>query len=295
MSVSHIRKPSLPVVVADELESFLHVLIYYSVRYLRHNFRDAVTLFIDAYFGTYEVLSSGKTQCSPNKIAAVTYGSIIVDMKTLRFTTENGTFDHPLNKLLQHWLSLFVARYDILGRANRAPPVPTEVKAEKTTRTPSPRMREIEAIMGGYAHNTDVLEDVLPSLPIVAAANANEADTISQESKRAKSLDTHKRTEAIFRKFLMKFDWPQYDVVGDQLAKDYNPKTQPVPKAAMTPASDHTSGRAPEPKRAKLDASVAAASQSGATKSGAPPVPPLRKVRCIRILHRRRAPGALPY
>ncbi|OJT13253.1 hypothetical protein TRAPUB_10188 [Trametes pubescens] len=296
MSVSYVRNPSLPVGVADELESFLHVLVYYGVRYLRHTLEGAVTMFIIDYFDTFQVLNGDKTRCSSSKINAVTHGVICVDESVLKFKTEKGSLDHPLNELLQRWLSLFVARYRTISPEDGALAAP-KVKDAQTTRRPLPRVQELEAIMGGYLHNSEVLEEVLPIHPIVAAVTANDAVTVAEWAKRAKVLDTHKETEAILRNSLKASEWPlaEDDVVKDQLSKGYNPKRHfAVRKSTMVSGSTLASGYVSAAKRAKLDAGAAGASRSTPATSDTPPILPPEKQPTFIKLSGRRAPRPKP-
>ncbi|KAI0759288.1 hypothetical protein BD413DRAFT_437480, partial [Trametes elegans] len=53
MSVQYVRQQAkVPVTVADELESFFHVLLFYAVRFLRHNIED-VSNFVEQYFDCF--------------------------------------------------------------------------------------------------------------------------------------------------------------------------------------------------------------------------------------------------
>ncbi|KAI9057819.1 hypothetical protein FKP32DRAFT_1528741, partial [Trametes sanguinea] len=55
MSVAYVKHhPSRPVSIADELESFFHVLLFYAVRLLRHNIAN-VHFFVAEYFDHYSL------------------------------------------------------------------------------------------------------------------------------------------------------------------------------------------------------------------------------------------------
>ncbi|KAI0764239.1 hypothetical protein BD413DRAFT_615948 [Trametes elegans] len=104
-SVAHVNHPDVPKQIADELESFLHVLIYHGMRYLRNNLYSP-SEFIVYFYHTCGVLGS----CSPEKTHGMRYGRIGV-----RFKDDSGKEKHPLSRVMyKEMLPLFVARYTVL-------------------------------------------------------------------------------------------------------------------------------------------------------------------------------------
>ncbi|KAL7277961.1 hypothetical protein ACG7TL_007912 [Trametes sanguinea] len=76
MSAAYIMKhPYQPVSVADELESFFHVLLFYAVRLLPHNIAD-VRLFVTEYFDSFTVADGARRGCSHFKQNSMTQGAI---------------------------------------------------------------------------------------------------------------------------------------------------------------------------------------------------------------------------
>ncbi|EJF59486.1 hypothetical protein DICSQDRAFT_21808, partial [Dichomitus squalens LYAD-421 SS1] len=70
LSVALLSRPKI-VEICDELESFLYVIIYYAVRYLRSNLEGhAVGNWIDTFFDTYGVTRDAYT-CGDKKIATI--------------------------------------------------------------------------------------------------------------------------------------------------------------------------------------------------------------------------------
>ncbi|CCM00602.1 uncharacterized protein FIBRA_02638 [Fibroporia radiculosa] len=107
-------EPSRAVDIADELESFFHVLLYNGVRYLSHNCPD-VGAFLYLYFDVAEDWN-GQYKCNEKKWNAIETGTIKVKggMKQLQFCCSSGDLpDHPLNELFPTLLSWFSARYRI--------------------------------------------------------------------------------------------------------------------------------------------------------------------------------------
>ena len=63
MSVRAVEDPSSQLSIADELESFLHVLLYLALRYLRNNL-PYPGIFIDQYFASSQIVDAkGTTVC----------------------------------------------------------------------------------------------------------------------------------------------------------------------------------------------------------------------------------------
>ncbi|KAJ2965269.1 hypothetical protein NUW54_g14175 [Trametes sanguinea] len=76
MSAAYIMKhPYQPVSVADELESFFHVLLFYAVRLLLHNVAD-VRLFVTEYFDSFTVADGARRGCSHLKQSSMKHGAI---------------------------------------------------------------------------------------------------------------------------------------------------------------------------------------------------------------------------
>ncbi|KAI0354473.1 hypothetical protein OH77DRAFT_1504825 [Trametes cingulata] len=102
-----------PLVVADELESFFHVLVYYAVRFLP-NTLPSVTQFVIDYFDTFSHdPTTGKRSCSFSKRNAMISGVLAYGQRVtfLKNTRKKG---NPLNDLLADLLRLFVARYTVI-------------------------------------------------------------------------------------------------------------------------------------------------------------------------------------
>ena len=88
--------------IPDELESFLHVLLYYAVRYLKVVDCDSITIahFLYAYFDLYGV-DEGTYVCGDKKCRTVTEGRLTIsERKTLEFGS-------PLDQLFRSRYCLF--------------------------------------------------------------------------------------------------------------------------------------------------------------------------------------------
>ncbi|OJT11704.1 hypothetical protein TRAPUB_11766 [Trametes pubescens] len=276
MSVAYVRDPGRPVAIADELESFFHVLLHHSIRYLGHSFHDTVTSFIIDYFDTFQRFRDNTTRCSMAKVRAVTDGRISIDDQVLEFNPEvdsKGKLQqHPLNDLLKKWLVLFNARYDLFEQQRR------ELRASRAVTNLSP---------GGASSRVEAEEDVedlasafpvgeFPDIvttryslidldtPDDDAASA-EATVARMKAENAAELEDHIKTIKIFENYIKTRQWPLHDVVADQLDSTYNPKKQfAAAKSAMmvNVTSGHTSTLS---KRARTDTSTDVASGSRPT------------------------------
>ncbi|KAI8976568.1 hypothetical protein BD414DRAFT_445984 [Trametes punicea] len=106
MSVFLINEPKKAVDIPDELEAFFHVLLYYSVRYLRSNCQD-VPLYMEHYFEAYRI-ENGQYQCGAGKSSTMENGR-------LKISDKNGylQFNSPIDRILQVWLGLLKAHYEV--------------------------------------------------------------------------------------------------------------------------------------------------------------------------------------
>ncbi|RPD53593.1 hypothetical protein L226DRAFT_561064 [Lentinus tigrinus ALCF2SS1-7] len=88
----------------DELESFLYVLIYHAVRYLKSNVSDVtVADYLDAFFDQYSRADDGRLTCGATKRTAIETGRLMID----RDATLELKFNGPMNNLVRKLLSWF--------------------------------------------------------------------------------------------------------------------------------------------------------------------------------------------
>ncbi|TBU51852.1 hypothetical protein BD310DRAFT_1001106 [Dichomitus squalens] len=112
LSVALLSRPKI-VEICDELESFLYVIIYYAVRYLRSNLEGhAVGNWIDTFFDTYGVTRDAYT-CGDKKIATIKEGVLVLA------NDENLKFNSPMDELLSNLLMWFRAHYIVTKHKRR--------------------------------------------------------------------------------------------------------------------------------------------------------------------------------
>lgn len=287
MSVEHVRHPERPVGVADDLESFFHVLLYHSLRCLRHTLDGLVQSFVSDYFDTvwYGDDPSGKQMCSNAKVLAVTQGIIPGETTYyLKFLNDRGVSQHPLNNLFRTWLELYIARYHILKkqdndlrfglnpvRGTSPPQRSVNVSASKVPDDESRNIVEAESkhLQELYADDSDYENSSDEDSSDEDSDSEDEAH-VALRKKRAAQLETHSKTIRIFRRYLRKFPWPTTDVVGDQSVATRNPAMRIV---VLRPAITSNGVRLETPtpqKRARIDHSADVASGSRPASAAAP-------------------------
>ena len=155
MSVYASNYPGHPPSIADELESFLHVMIYLAVRFLRARSLN-VWDFVDSYFEDFR-LSDGRMTCGYLKQNIIQTGSLELGYAPVLFVaaapapadrdpqTEGevrSEASSPLNEIIRQYLAFFKARYAVLEYAVRAAmeeraPLPPLINTVEATASPS--------------------------------------------------------------------------------------------------------------------------------------------------------------
>ncbi|KAI0777001.1 hypothetical protein BD413DRAFT_687778 [Trametes elegans] len=255
MSVAYVLHPDRPIKIADELESFLHVLIYYGVRYLRHTLEQRATEFIVNYFDTFILEPDRQPVCSYPKAHAVKMG--VIDFgganKKLRFLgLARGATTHPLNSMIfADLLPLFTKRYSIVEWEDSVEDLEKKRKAQRSD-------------------NDDVAYQLLMGEPP------------SEECRNeAAKLDTHDEFLRILKTRLGEA-WPDNDKTEDQLSPEYDPRRLVVATmstlSSLTAVSDSSSSSAAKKSRVnhKAKSSLLVGPK---TPHAARPVRPPRKTR----------------
>ena len=230
-----------PITVPDELESFVHVLIYAAVRLAAHNFPD-IRGFISDYFDGYSLTAHCEFGCPAGKRLCITNAKLDDgDMDLVFSPSGKATSDNPLNKLVKDLLAIIRARYIILEYEKRraledekrqaaSSPLPAQMYSadvpmlfKETFSVPDSDVEaESEAgadVEGGVKSSARAvvwrsigkgLMHTDPSPAIIAAA---------------KSLEKHSTIHKLLRDFLKRFKWPHHDTVPDRL-REYTPRSR---------------------------------------------------------------------
>ena len=245
MSVYSLTFPGHPVSIADELESFFHVLLYLAVRFLRTNLSNAGA-FIESYFDAFELDGDNMAFCGFLKDKIVQTGSLVWITKPIRFFSEAPQSDRslqqqdgshstrlsPLNDTIAKLLAYFKARYAILDyqrkvSAKISRPMPSlqsateaatpsaaaEAAAAAEARTKELRRAYLKAKGVGRGRSTkrDVNpEPSTPSLPVLEKPSQAVYDM-------AAKLASHDAILDLFASEIYGRIWPKDDYAGDQL------------------------------------------------------------------------------
>lgn len=258
MSVYSIQHPSSLTTVADELESFLHVLLYLAVRFLRSSL-PSPGIFVDEYFMAERVDEKGKTRCGVLKQDVMRSGQLIFHWKPVTFLPDPEESEEsqdagpnavqppppsPLNHLIVDLLSHFKAHYAVM-EYNIAQKLGIRPKPIRSLYAVTTSAYEADSDASDSDSDSDVdvdNEDMLLKLrqdwDEAMAPNADlpegedkfdpsSAESLEareptdEEKNKAARLATHEYVKNLFFKYIKSnVLWPSRDHVGDQL-KDY--------------------------------------------------------------------------
>ena len=235
MSRNILSKFGDPVGIADELESFVHVLVYGCVRFIKHNF-NSITGFMWSYFDGFSVNDLREAICPPTKSTCLTWGELTDGDHLLKFIADDDSMDHPLNDLIGQLLKLFKVRYEVLSwnreqqrkevykrRKIAIPcdPTPTET-GQVLPRRLHPEFRRPKPAAPSSGIGTNV-----PQPP--QYQQLVDSGPTQSMLRTAASLQEHNTIDQLLTRFLeghsgMKKPvvWPQYDKSPDRLV-DYAP------------------------------------------------------------------------
>ncbi|OSD02308.1 hypothetical protein PYCCODRAFT_1459218 [Trametes coccinea BRFM310] len=220
LSVAMLSGVPKAVEIPDELESFLHVLLYYSVRYLRSNCHNPAE-FIESYFDAYS-LHDGVYTCGVVKKHALRDGRLEAsDDVAIKF-------DSPLDRIFKKLLSWFMAFYavraykNMQSEAKKTLGLSTALKTPSRTRasnnTSTVRTKPIEAAES--ADDTESTEE--------SSDDEDEESTPEPTAKEKKFAERLKKHSSVIKMLRNAFDdseeWESEDKVGDRVPDDYEPR-----------------------------------------------------------------------
>ena len=125
--------------VADELESFFHVLLHEALMSSNHNLSpDRTQAFVRDYFHRHSSWSGGAF-CSAEKEYAIKCATLRYGAINIMF---GGHIQHPMNRLLHELLPLFQARmkihtWEVNDMARRMPPAKVSLPSPSPSPFPS--------------------------------------------------------------------------------------------------------------------------------------------------------------
>ncbi|KAI1784581.1 hypothetical protein LXA43DRAFT_901342 [Ganoderma leucocontextum] len=245
MSVHSLTHPRTPISMGDELESFFHVLIYFSIRFLRSDLPGAIGLYVDKYFKESTWAANMRLLCSELKQQTMRKGELFCDQQPIRFISNPSTSaqgvhalvkETPLNALIDALLACFQARYAVLDYDDK-------VEAEGK--------RSVLATYGILdSPGTDAKEEEDPHMAFLEFMDASPAITASSSVPNpiqstvkapvkppddvyitAERLESHHHVSSLFRDHIAVTWGPDY--VGDQLKGYVSPSDKGSKKARV--------------------------------------------------------------
>ncbi|RPD53827.1 hypothetical protein L227DRAFT_480608, partial [Lentinus tigrinus ALCF2SS1-6] len=219
-----------PITIPDELESFVHVLIYAAARLVDHNFPD-IRGFINDYFDSYSLTAQNDFSCPLGKCHSITNAKLN-DTRFNNLVFRGGSSapgDHPLNKLVHELLALIRSRYIVLEYEKR---LASKDEGRRTASSrPSPPdmpILFIETFSDPESDAEEATESTVNVMDVGKPETARVPQTTGDPSPEtlaaAKSLEKHSTLQKLLKKYLTDPDclWPPSDIVPDRL-KEYIP------------------------------------------------------------------------
>ncbi|KAH9927522.1 uncharacterized protein BXZ73DRAFT_102652 [Epithele typhae] len=217
MSILWQKDPTRVIGIDDELESFMHVLIFESVIFMTHNWdwdMEFLRMFIDQYFHQTLRMSCGDCTCSEYRDRCIHNGTLTLGGMKLEFHALGNSGKkfpgHPLNELLRWLLQRFSARLLVHEWEHR------------TARTSSTAVAApIDVPMARRPKNKARIA-ATPSTS-TAIVDSERGGPDGDMKAKADSLKTHDAVIAKFEAFL-DLGWPLLDKAVERFAPPAEPQ-----------------------------------------------------------------------
>ncbi|KAI0648523.1 hypothetical protein C8Q79DRAFT_877064, partial [Trametes meyenii] len=108
LSVAMLSSEPGPIEVPDEMESFLYIILYHGLRYLKSNCTDVPSL-LEGFFDAYNLDENGVYTCGDAKAAAIEDKGQVQVRRGVQLV-----FDSPLDSIFKKLLPRFKARYKVM-------------------------------------------------------------------------------------------------------------------------------------------------------------------------------------
>ncbi|KAI0740033.1 hypothetical protein C8Q76DRAFT_640422 [Earliella scabrosa] len=249
MSVHLLYNPGVPSSIADELESFLHVMVYGAFRRMRSTLY-TIKGFNDQYFAGCILDDAMNRITCPNakRESVMTLGVLTSGNNPVKFFSRHGkaTDDHPLNNLIAELLAVFHARYVVDAwekRANADPKTPVRNTGREQLQTIHEEDEDLAAeMLADFATKqiaTTICQDPSPVGP---------KEPTPQMYKDAASLADHRRVRDIIYNYLFRgSEWPPKDVIEDRMITDIVESSPSQPTPPQPPSAQPPSAQPPLP------------------------------------------------
>ncbi|KAH9896049.1 hypothetical protein C8Q73DRAFT_644518 [Cubamyces lactineus] len=209
LSVGMLTENPKTVEIPDEIESYLHVLLYFAVRYLHSNCKDPAS-FIENYFDSY-TYEDGVYTCGARKQHIIKISG--------RLETSNSVpllFNSPMDDIFCELLPVFKAYYKVQGH----------MKAQKAILAPPPEASppRPRPMLPSSSLSVEERRESRPHKPLRKSRALRENDEpTTGEKEDAALLEDHEfmldTLDTAYRS-----DMWGYDKVGDRVPIDYTPQ-----------------------------------------------------------------------
>ncbi|KAI0660097.1 hypothetical protein C8Q70DRAFT_1132803 [Cubamyces menziesii] len=230
LSVGMLTENPKTVEIPDELESYLHVLLYFAVRYLNSDCKDPAE-FIESYFDSY-TFQGGVYKCGARKRELIKVAG-----KLMVGDDEPLTFGSPMDDIFAQLLPLFKSHYKVQDflRAKEKAAVPS------TNTTSSSDASSSNATASLRSSSKLVALQKLFAKTVTVKHNPDRDAPTAEERTEAQLLADHNYVLLTLHQAQAKTDrWRKTDKVGDRVPDDYKPQ---VPLANPHAASARTMKR----------------------------------------------------
>ncbi|KAH9896024.1 hypothetical protein C8Q73DRAFT_643740 [Cubamyces lactineus] len=247
LSVGMLTENPKTVEIPDELESYLHVLLYFSVRYLNSDCQDPAE-FIESYFDSY-TLQGGLYTCGARKMHVIQTAGKLEVRKGVPLT-----FASPMDYIFRTLLPLFKAHYKVQDYL-KSKDATSNSSSRNIRPMPSSTPRPSSAAPGARRSAGGIAAlKALAAGKLVLPAPDDDTPT-PEEKKCAALLETHDFVLGVLANAYdldsEELKWG-CDKVGDRVPDDYKPRVPLAPPrgaSARTMKRRRTTGTADAPDR----------------------------------------------
>ncbi|OSD00271.1 hypothetical protein PYCCODRAFT_1414665 [Trametes coccinea BRFM310] len=242
-SAMALDNPKKRIVVQDDMESFLHLMLYYAIRFLPHNCRN-VGKFMDEYFDG-QLEEDGVYYGGEKKLNAMTGGKLTTHGTSLTFykptpptpqdvsrerslvrpespiqSTTIRRDPHPINGVFVDFLARIEAHYKLFYTARpKKDPAPDDAPIDAL----DPSLLDIaEFVRSHHELEPDSAAEAAEAVPETPEAAISEEEKRRVEDLAAK-LGDHAEMARLLRQHIQRAGWPvaYKDRIADQLPKRY--------------------------------------------------------------------------
>ena len=214
MSVPCLLHAGKAIEIPDELESFLHVLIYDASRFVSHSLTRLQThAFYRSYFDGQSLGVDGSATCSVVKRTVVETAKLNAENVPIVF---GATRSHPLNSLLSELLVLFKSRLIVYLEDNEA----REASPEAATSASEiqDNVDEADAMLMGDVGGQAASRGAAPK-----TVQEGQTESVTPEMRElARQLETHEHVMMVISDWLAKGAWPKRDTHEDDFMDGYD-------------------------------------------------------------------------